>query len=148
MPHKLSSTMGVSRARLSMPGTRDWLSDEIKARLRPNQTITLNRLGSNLNNFGHYTEQLAASMAIGELLLQSAGDIIRVFPAWPQGRNAAFTKLRAQGGFLVSAEQGDHRGVKVEITSTVGGKLRVLNPWTGRIDEWITQAGDRVECRP
>jgi len=97
--------LGVGRARLSMPGTADWLRKELTARMRPNQLITLNRLGHHFNSFGHYTEQFAASMAIGELLMQSVGDIIRVFPAWPKEKDASFTQLRAQGGFLVSAEQ-------------------------------------------
>ncbi len=121
--------LGVARARLSMPGTADWLRAEIKARLRPNKTITLNRLGAGFNNFGHYTEQFAATMAVSELLLQSVGDIIRVFPAWPKDKPARFENLRAQGGFLVSAEQADGKIPRVKVTSTVGGKLRLLSPW-------------------
>ena len=54
-----------------MPGTLDWLRTELKSRTRPNGTLTLNRLGHGLNNFGHYTEQFGASMAVSELLLQS-----------------------------------------------------------------------------
>ncbi len=37
--------------------------------------------------------------------------------------------MRAQGGFLVSAEQKDREVVKLEVKSTVGGTLRVLSPW-------------------
>ena len=114
-----------------MPGTIDWLRAEVKARLRPNKTITLNRLGAGLNNFGHYTEQFAASMAVSELLLQSVGDIIRVFPAWPKVKDASFRDLRAQGGFLVSAGQAGGKIVSLEIVSTVGGRLRLLSPWAG-----------------
>lgn len=121
--------LGVARARLSMPGTPDWLRAEVKARLRPNKTITLNRLGAGFNNFGHYTEQFAATMAVSELLLQSVGDIIRVFPAWPKDKPARFENLRAQGGFLVSAQQADGKVRHVKVTSTVGGKLRLLSPW-------------------
>lgn len=121
--------LGVARARLSLPGTADWLRAEVKARLRPNKTITLNRLGAGFNNFGHYTEQFAATMAVSELLLQSVGDIIRVFPAWPRDKPARFENLRAQGGFLVSAEQADGKVRHVKVTSTVGGKLRLLSPW-------------------
>jgi hypothetical protein len=133
--------LGVGRARLSLPGTVDWLRQELQARMRPNQLITLNRLGQEINNFGHYTEQFAASMVIGELLLQSVGDIIRVFPAWPRDKDASFANLRAQGGFLVTAGQQAGKVVKLEITSTVGGKLRLLDPWSGEIVEHGTQAG-------
>ena len=121
--------LGVARARLSMPGTLDWLRAEVQARTRPNRTITLNRLGHGFNNFGHYTEQFAASMAVSELLLQSVGDILRVFPAWPNDKDARFEQLRAQGGFLVSAEQSGGKVGPITITSTVGGKLRMLSPW-------------------
>ena len=121
--------LSVARARLSMPGTLDWMLEEFKARTRPNGTLTLNRLGHGLNNFGHYTEQFAASMAISELLVQSVGDIIRVFPAWPKEKDAHFADLRAQGGFLVSAQQDRGEVVCVNVVSTVGGELRMLSPW-------------------
>jgi len=127
--------VGVGRARLSMPGTMEWLRAELQARMRPNQLITSNRLGDRFNDFGHYTEQFAASMAIGELLLQSVGDIIRVFPAWPKDKDASFTTLRAQGGFLVSAVQKSGKVTQIEITSTVAGKLRILDPWNDKIVE-------------
>jgi len=121
--------LAVARARLSMPGTLEWLRAEVEARTRPNRTITLNRLGAHFNRFGHYTEQFAVSMAVGELLLQSVGDVIRVFPAWPQDRPARFRDLRAQGGFLVSAAVAGGEVGPIEITSTAGGRLRLLAPW-------------------
>ena len=121
--------LSVARARMSMPGAIDWLRTELKSRTRPNGTLTLNRLGHGINNFGHYTEQFAASMAVSELVLQSVGDTVRVFPAWPKDKPAQFHSLRAQGGFLVSAVMA-HGNVKhVAITSTVGGPLRLLSPW-------------------
>ena len=121
--------LGVSRARLSMPDSSEWIKKEIKARLRPNGTITLNRLGHHFNNNGHYTEQFAASMAIGELLLQSVGDKLRVFPAWPEDKPARFHNLRAQGGFLVSAAKDEKCVQEIKVLSTVGGKLQFLSPW-------------------
>jgi len=123
--------LGVARARLSMPGTLEWLRKEVQLRTRPNGTLSLNRLEPRykFNDFGHYTEQFAASCAEAELLLQSVGDIVRVFPAWPADRDARFTNLRAQGGVLVSAEQRNGPVQDVTITSTVGGTLRLLSPW-------------------
>jgi hypothetical protein len=149
-----------------MPGAMDWMRTELQARTRPNGTLTLNRLGHGINNYGHYTEQFAASMAIGELLVQSVGDVIRVFPAWPQERDAAFTHLRAQGGFLVSASQSDGQIEEFQITSTAGGRLRLLSPWPAvevvcngqtlarapeldqrGIIQLDTRPGDRIEFR-
>jgi hypothetical protein len=121
--------LSVARARLSMAGTLDWLRNELELRTRPNGTLTLNRLGHGLNNFGHYTEQFAASMAVSELLLQSVGDVIRVFPAWPQGKAARFHDLRTQGGFLVSAVMAEDGVKQVVVESTVGGPLRLQSPW-------------------
>jgi hypothetical protein len=121
--------LAVARARLSMPDTFDWLRTELKARTRPNGTLTLNRLGHGINNYGHYTEQFAASMAVSELLLQSVGDTVRVFPAWPKDKPAQFHNLRAQGGFLVSAVMADGGVERVTVESTVGGCLRLLSPW-------------------
>jgi hypothetical protein len=112
-----------------MDGTAAWLADTLRARARPNGTFTLNVLGHGLNGFGHYTEQFAASMAASELLLQSAGDVIRVFPAWPRPRRARFHQLRSQGGFLVSASHDGRRVQELDVVSTAGGELRLLSPW-------------------
>ena len=64
-----------------------------------------------------------------ELLVQSVGGVIRVFPAWPLEIPASFASLRAQGGFLVTATVSDGKVGEVRIESTAGGRLRVLAPW-------------------
>ena len=126
-----SIMLSVSRARLSMAGTLPWVREELTTRLRPNGTLTLNRNEPRyrFNDFGHYTEQFAASMAINELLLQSVADVVRVFPAWPLDKPARFRHLRAQGGFLVSAACGQGRMGPITVQSTAGGRLRLLSPW-------------------
>ncbi|MBN2291894.1 MAG: hypothetical protein JXM70_05680 [Pirellulales bacterium] len=122
--------LAIARVRLSMPDALEWTKNELTARRRSNGTLTMNRIGqSPFNDFGHYTETFGATMAISELLIQSVGDIIRLFPAWPKDRDASFTDLRAQGGFLVSAEQKGGKLRKVAVRSTVGGRLQWLCPW-------------------
>jgi hypothetical protein len=121
--------LGVARARMDMLGTLDWMREEVKNRLRPNGTLTLNHLGAHFNSFGHYTEQFAATMVLSELLLQSVDDVIRVFPAWPEQQDARFQRLRTQGGFLVSSSLVAGKIDSVEVESTVGGPLRLINPW-------------------
>ena len=121
--------LGVARARLDMPGALDWMREEVQARLRPNGTLTLNRLGHRFNSFGHYTEQFAASMVLSELLIQSVDDVIRVFPGWLAHRDARFRRLRTQGGFLVSSSFIDGKIDSVEVESTAGGPLRLVSPW-------------------
>jgi hypothetical protein len=124
-----SIMLPIARARLGMEGAAEYLKTETNARLRPNGMLGLNRLGGRFNAFGHYTEQFGAAMAVTELLIQSAGDVIRVFPAWPEDKNAAFENLRTQGGFLVSSSIKAGKIASVAVVSTVGGKLRMLSPW-------------------
>ena len=123
--------LAIARARLSMPGSQEWLEAEIKTRTRPNTTISLNALipPKRFNDFGHYSEQFGVGMAISELLVQSVGDIIRIFPALSTGISASCNDLRTQGGFLVSAEGSVAEVEKLQIKSLYGGELRLLSPW-------------------
>ncbi len=159
--------LSVSRARLSMPETLPWVREELTRRLRPNGTLTLNRNEPRyrFNDFGHYTEQFAAAMAINELLLQSVADVVRVFPAWPLDKPARFHQLRAQGGFLVSANCENGKVGPLRVASTAGGRLRLESPWpeielvgahgtvqtlkldSDNIVELDTQVGQTVEFR-
>jgi hypothetical protein len=125
-----------ARARLSMPGTYEYVVNSFKQRQRPNGTITLNVIGEKwqrYNSYGHYSEQFAASAVVSELLLQSVDEIIRVFPAWPADKNAGFFNLRAKGGFLVSSEYNGGKTVHVTITATADQPLRLLNPFKEQI---------------
>jgi hypothetical protein len=69
---------------------------------------------------------------ITEMLLQSNGDAIRLFPCWPKDQNARFGTLRANGAFLVSAELNDGEVSGVAIVSEKGGDCAVVNPWPGK----------------
>jgi len=123
------SWYGQYRVRLNMPGTFEWLHRVIDPRYRPNGTFRCTPEEHRFNNVGYAVESAQVAMVISELLLQSVGDIIRVFPVWPKDRDAAFCRLRAQGGFIVSARQTNGRVTQLDITSTVGGRLRLLSPW-------------------
>ncbi|TCO19672.1 hypothetical protein EV652_11371 [Kribbella steppae] len=91
------------------------------------------RQGPNLRitDAWHGIEKSGAVEAINSMLVQSDSGVIRVFPVWPADRDASFHQLRQRGGFLVSAAQVDGVVKTVEITSTVGGLLRLRNPWPG-----------------
>jgi len=130
----------IAKARLSMPeavaDTKAWF----KTRELPNGLFVW-------QGHAHGTfmpESIGVAAIVTEFLMQSVGDIIRVFPCWPKEQDARFANLRAQGGFLVSAEQKDGKVTKLEITSTVGGTLRLLNPWTGKVIERATRPGQRL----
>jgi hypothetical protein len=134
--------MSVAKARFSMPEACDDLRNYYKPLAQPNGFFFVPDCGYYL------VESVGIAAAISEFLLQSVDNTIRVFPAWPKNKDASFTNLRAQGGFLVSAEQKAGQIVKLEITATVGGKLRILNPWTGNLDERDLAAGKTLRMNP
>ncbi|OHE81736.1 MAG: hypothetical protein A2107_13005 [Verrucomicrobia bacterium GWF2_62_7] len=152
-----SMILAGARARLSLPDAYDWISKTFQTLQMPSGFLMMAENYDPVNGVpkprkndtgGNYSEQVAAAGIVSELLMQSVGDIIRVFPAWPKDKDASFTNLRAQGGLLVSAEQRGGQTFKIEITSTVGGKLRLLDPWTNEIIERNTKAGESVSFKP
>jgi hypothetical protein len=131
--------LNVARARLSLPAayeeTRTWFTGK----------ATPNGMFAWLGHGYYLSESSAVSGLVAELLMQSVGDVIRLFPAWPKDKAAKFTSLRAQGGFLVSAEQADGKCTRLEITSTVGGRLQLVSPWAA-IN--VRRAGGETALRP
>lgn len=91
----------------------------------------------------------ACASAIQEMLLQSHTGIIRVFPAIPEGwREVGFNKMRAVGGFLVSADYRNGRVQGITILSEKGGVLKILNPFTNQIEERSTKPGEIIKLIP
>jgi hypothetical protein len=121
-------TLNTSRARLG-------LTDEAINNIRIDFTQHHTELPNGLFHWkghGYYmSEQVGVSRMITELLLQSAENIILLFPAWPIDEDAEFAGLRTQGGFLISAKLSENDISNVKITSTVGGIARIVNPWPG-----------------
>jgi hypothetical protein len=78
-------------------------------------------------------EQVGATVAVNELLLQSHEGFLAFFPAWGDGAGtgpASFTTLRARGAFLVSANTSSSTGVTgIVIFSEVGARCKFLPPW-------------------
>ncbi len=72
----------------------------------------------------------AAAAALMEMLLQSYGELIRVFPALPDHwHDAYFDDLRAEGAFLVSSLLRGGQVVYIKVTSLAGCRCRIANPW-------------------
>jgi hypothetical protein len=114
----------IAKARLSMPEAVTDAKAWFLPRQLPNGFIRF--------PWAHGTfmqEMIGLAGLVNELLLQSVENKIRVFPCWPQDKDAKFSGLRAQGGFVVSAEQKGGQVVRLEIESTVGGKLQLVSPW-------------------
>ena len=75
----------------------------------------------------------AAAAALMEMLLQSYGGVIRLFPGVPPAwRNARFAGLRAEGAFLVSAQLSDGAVAEEKIVSEKGVPCRIQNPFSGK----------------
>ena len=71
-----------------------------------------------------------AAAAILEMLLQSWGGCIRVFPAIPEfWSDAYFHRLRAEGAFLVTSKLRNGKVEFILVESDKGGTCRVLNPF-------------------
>lgn len=115
----------IAKARLSMPEAVDDAKNWFLSRELPNGFFVW-------QGHAHGTfmpEMVGLAGLINEYMLQSVQNKVRVFPCWPNDKDAKFTRLRAQGGFLVSAEQKNGKVVSLVIDSTSGGKLCLLSPW-------------------
>ncbi len=74
----------------------------------------------------------ASAAAIMEMLLQSHGGRIRVFPSMPdRWHDAYFADLRTEGAFLVTAKRQAQTICWVAIASEVGGDCELANPFGG-----------------
>jgi alpha-L-fucosidase 2 len=74
-----------------------------------------------------------AMQAVHEMLLQSWGETIRVFPAVSERwRDASFERLRAEGGLKVSARRRDGRTTWVRVEATVDTALSLRDPFGGK----------------
>jgi len=90
----------------------------------------------------------ACATAIQEMLLQSHAGVIKVFPAIPSAwKNASFRNLRAMGAFLISADYKNAKVEKIVIVSEKGGKLKIDNPFTGKITELNTKANEIITLK-
>ena len=76
--------------------------------------------------------------AAQEMVVQSWGGVVRVFPAVSdRWRDVAFHQLRAEGGFVVSASRVGGRTTRVEVRAPRGGDLRLRDPFPGARVKWI-----------
>ena len=67
----------------------------------------------------------AGVIAPTEMLLQSQGNVIRLFPLWPKNRSAEFQGLRARGGFILSAMLKKDGSIRAALLSEAGLPCRM-----------------------
>jgi hypothetical protein len=88
-------------------------------------TVTPNTLYSE-GGWPTFESPISASRSVLDMLLQSWGKSIRVFPACPsQWADASFHDLRAEGGFLVSAVRKAGHTQFIRIKSLAGEPCRI-----------------------
>ena len=72
----------------------------------------------------------AFAAGVQEMLIQSHTGIIRIFPAIPESwKDVAFSSMRTQGAFLVSAKRTGGKTAMIEIVSEQGGTCKFKNPF-------------------
>ena len=78
---------------------------------------------------------LAMAQALHEMLLQSWGGSIRVFPAVPSTwKDVTFHRMRAEGAFLISAHRQGGRTEWVQITSLEGEPCRLRSDLPANVE--------------
>jgi hypothetical protein len=115
----------IAKARLSMPEAVDEAKKWFSSRELPNGLFKW-------QGHAHGTfmgEMIGIAGLINEFLLQSVHNKIRLFPCWPADKDAKFSGLCANGGFIVSSEFKDGRIVSATIESKAGNQLQLLSPW-------------------
>jgi len=79
----------------------------------------------------------AAAEAVHEMLLQSWGGGVRVFPAVPdKWQDVQFASLHAEGGWKVSAIRKAGKTVSLSITANRDAQLRLRDPFPGANPTW------------
>ncbi|MDH3981951.1 MAG: hypothetical protein OES84_03515 [Kiritimatiellaceae bacterium] len=93
----------------------------------------------------------AAGQAVHEMLLQTWGHRIRIFPATPEAwADVSFDTLRGEGGFIVSAVRSEGKTISVTVKATVDGPLRLEDPFGGEpytANFSIKRSGDDLICQ-
>jgi hypothetical protein len=96
-----------------------WLNRSIQY-VKKGPTFTHNGFYSE-NGWPTFESPVSACRAALDMYIQSWGNKIRIFPAIPDAwKDACFSNLRAEGGFLISAKRTNGKTVFISITSEAG----------------------------
>ena len=90
----------------------------------------------------HCLEKSAIMEAVHSMMLQTVDDVLYLFPDWMK-KPASFTRLRAKGGFLVSASYDGAQVTELKIQAGKAPVCKIRNPWSDREIE-VTANGRTV----
>ncbi len=136
------NTYFINDRRLDDNGSNSYLP--AGARIGVNPDFLLEGIHMNIKEFalpnrlfrhhGGGIEHLTTVPAtVNEMLMQSHEGVIRLFPCWNRKMNASFENLRADGAFLVSAENKNEKVTSLKIRSLKGRVCNVEIPDIKRI---------------
>jgi hypothetical protein len=102
-----------------------WLQRSLEVLPRKVPSVGPNTLYSE-NGWPTFESPIASSRCLLDMLIQSWGGTIRIFPACPnEWKDAVFHDLRAEGGFLVSASRKNGQTEWVRVKSLAGEPCRL-----------------------
>ena len=147
-----------TRAKLIYGMKRDILPllwEEIRRQLKPNGLFIHTSFPQEADANPRVREVAAATpennscvmMILTEMLLQSHGGVIRLFPGLPGKANARFGDLRAEGVALVSSEMVGGRVRFVGLTAERAGVVTVENPWQRKTVRVVGRDGKGTALR-
>jgi hypothetical protein len=107
-----------------------WLQRSLQILPYKVPTVTANGFYSE-HGWPTFESPIASTRSLLDMMLQSWGTTIRVFPAMPsEWKEAVFYNLRAEGGFLLSAKRENGKTSWVKIKSLNG------EPFQLRVPDW------------
>ncbi|MBP5321213.1 MAG: hypothetical protein J6334_09495 [Kiritimatiellae bacterium] len=99
---------------------------------KTHQLRPLGQKNFHLHDNVHGVEKIGAMEFVQSMLIQCDHGFVKLFPNWT-GADAKFERLRAKGCFILSAEMRQGKVVRVEVTAEKGGRLRLVDPFGGKV---------------
>jgi alpha-L-fucosidase 2 len=107
-----------------------WLQRSLQILPYKVPTVSVNGFYSE-HGWPTFESPIASTRSLLDMMLQSWGNTIRVFPAMPaEWKEAVFNNLRAEGGFLISAKRENGKTSWVHVKSLYG------EPFQLRVSDW------------
>lgn len=93
----------------------------------------------------HCMEKTTVIETVNSMMLQTINGTMRLFPCWIKSP-ASFTRLRAKGAFLVSADYDGAVVSNLKIFSEKGSFCQLDNPWRGKAIQ-VEENGTSIPVR-
>ena len=110
--------------------------------------VLIRRAGTNflILDGHHCLEKTTFVETINSMMLQSVEGVLYLFPCWIDSP-ASFTRLRAKGAFVVSADYDGKEVVSLNLLSEKGGICRINNPWPNKGNVKVLCNGEEVDFK-